>query len=103
MPSSTTMDTTYTLSPFPNLVIRDIDQAHIPFDLGNMDYQDYLAWLDQGNEPNPAPPSPEAAPLPQPKEVSVEQLVPPPAPPPSAPAPPPTTLAAPVKGGLAGI
>jgi hypothetical protein len=95
---------TYTRTAHPGVIVRDADGAFIPADPGNLDHQAYLAWLDQGNEPNPAPPSPEAAPLPQPKEVSVEQLVPPPpAPPPSAPAPPPTTLAAPVKGGLAGI
>lgn len=27
------------------------DGAIIPFDLGNRDYQDYLAWLDAGNIP----------------------------------------------------
>jgi hypothetical protein len=26
----------------------------IPFDLANTDYQAYLKWLDEGNEPLPA-------------------------------------------------
>jgi hypothetical protein len=35
---------------------RDEDSAFIPFDPGNRDYQEYLAWLDEGNEPTPATP-----------------------------------------------
>ena len=55
---------TYTLSSAPNMVIRDADQAYIPFDPANRDYQEYLKWLDEGNEPTPytpPPPSPEGA------------------------------------------
>ena len=37
-----------------NCVTRLSDMASIPFDLDNTDYQQYLAWLDQGNEPLPA-------------------------------------------------
>jgi hypothetical protein len=41
------------------MIVRDEDQAHIPFDPDNTDYQDYLAWLDEGNEPTPyTPPAP---------------------------------------------
>lgn len=49
---------TYTLTAHPNTIVRDEDQAHIPTDPDNVDYQDYLAWLDDGNTPNPAPPVP---------------------------------------------
>lgn len=30
------------------------DSAFIPFDPDNTDYQQYLAWLAEGNEPLPA-------------------------------------------------
>lgn len=33
---------------------RVADNAFIPFDPANTDYQQYLAWLDEGNEPLPA-------------------------------------------------
>lgn len=37
-----------------NVVQRLTDNAFIPFDLSNTDYQQYLKWLEEGNEPLPA-------------------------------------------------
>jgi hypothetical protein len=39
--------------PHDGMIVRDEDGAFIPFDPDNMDYQDYLAWLDEGNQPTP--------------------------------------------------
>ena len=40
--------------PFDNMVKRIEDNAYIPFDPANTDYQAYLKWLELGNEPLPA-------------------------------------------------
>jgi len=37
-----------------NKVFRVIDSSWIPFDPSNADYQAYLKWLSEGNEPLPA-------------------------------------------------
>jgi hypothetical protein len=53
--------------PHDSMIQRDADQAFIPFDPANRDYQKYLAWLDDGNEPKAATPPastlPEVAPV----------------------------------------
>ena len=48
----------YKLINIPNskikIVQRLLDNAFIPFDPDNTDYQVYLKWLDEGNTPEPA-------------------------------------------------
>ena len=43
-------------------ILRIADNAFIPPDPANTDYAAYLAWLDEGNTPEPAP-EPEPAPV----------------------------------------
>ena len=42
-----------TLTNKINIVQRLSDNAFIPFDLANTDYQEYLKWLEAGNTPLP--------------------------------------------------
>ena len=44
----------YKLTDNPTIVQRLSDGAFIPFDESNTDYQKYLEWLAEGNEPEPA-------------------------------------------------
>jgi len=45
---------TYKLEKFGTCVVRLADNAFIPFDPANTDYQEYLEWIAEGNEPLPA-------------------------------------------------
>lgn len=40
-------------------IFRLLDNAHIPTDLANTDFQEYLKWIDDGNEPLEADPLPD--------------------------------------------
>ena len=62
-----------------NTIHRLADNAFIPPDPANRDYAEYLAWLDAGNTPDPAPAPPVVTP-PTPAEklkaagLTVEEL-----------------------------
>jgi hypothetical protein len=61
----------YQLTTNEHTILRVADNAHIPDDPANRDYQEYLAWLDDGNVPDPAPLPPEPPP-PEPLTLSAE-------------------------------
>jgi len=44
----------YKLQKNPNIVLRIADNAFIPFDPANTDYQAYLKWVAEGNIPEAA-------------------------------------------------
>ena len=43
-----------TQEEIPTTILRKTDNTFIPFDPANIDYQEYLEWLEEGNEPEPA-------------------------------------------------
>lgn len=53
---------TYQLTHYETIK-RISDNAFIPQDPANTDYQEYLRWLEEGNEPLPPDPIPEPEPL----------------------------------------
>jgi hypothetical protein len=44
----------YKLTEQSNQILRVSDNAYIPFDEANTDYQAYLAWVAEGNTPEGA-------------------------------------------------
>lgn len=44
----------YKLVNYSNCIFRVADSAYIPKDPANTDYQAFLFWKSQGNEPLPA-------------------------------------------------
>ena len=48
----------YQLTTTSTSIIRLSDGAHIPDDPRNIDYKDYLEWVNEGNTPLPAPAPP---------------------------------------------
>ena len=50
-------------------ILRTADNAFIPPDPANTDYAAYLAWLEEGNTPEPAP-----EPVPAPELTPAEKL-----------------------------
>ena len=52
---------TYQLTQYETIK-RLSDNAFIPPDPANTDYQEYLKWLEEGNEPLPPDPTPEPEP-----------------------------------------
>lgn len=48
----------YKLTQNDQQILRTSDGVTIPLHEGNRDYQEYYAWLQEGNEPLPADPLP---------------------------------------------
>ena len=58
MPNYSSLGYSQVLDPMTNavstkVIIRDADGATIPTNPENVDYQAFMAWLAEGNEPNP--------------------------------------------------
>ena len=57
-------------TPAPEMILRVADNAFIPLDPANRDYQEFLRWKESGNEPDPAIPFSE----PPPPDISDRQF-----------------------------
>jgi len=55
-------------------ILRLTDNAFIPPDPANTDYAAYLAWLDEGNTPDPAPEPPKPVQLTPAEKVAAAGL-----------------------------
>ena len=44
----------YKQTKYNDCILRIADNAFIPIDPANTDYQQYLAWVAEGNTPTPA-------------------------------------------------
>jgi hypothetical protein len=45
----------HSLTGQPSICVHRLyDNAYVPFDPANTDYQKYLEWVDEGNTPLPA-------------------------------------------------
>lgn len=69
------MASEYQLTQSEHTILRTIDSAFIPDDPANVDFQRYLAWLGEGNTPDPAPIPPEPPP-PTPVELPAQPEAP---------------------------
>lgn len=55
------------IDPFGNQIVCRLfedRQVIIPVDSSNVDYQEYLQWLAEGNVPEPPPPPPDPSTIP---------------------------------------
>jgi hypothetical protein len=57
-----------------NTILRLADNAWIPQDEANTDYAAYLAWLEAGNTPDPAPIFPAPEPLTPAEKLAASNL-----------------------------
>ena len=64
---------TYQLTTY-SCILRLADNAFIPPDPANTDYAAYLAWLEAGNTPDPAPEPPAPEPLTPAEKLAASKL-----------------------------
>lgn len=61
----------YKLTQFDNVIIKLEDSSFVPKDVNNAQYQQYLAWLEAGNTPEPADVIPEPPKVVTPRQARV--------------------------------